>query len=456
MRASFDLDTVEKRLDEGDTVEEIAAVLEVTARTVRNRLHAEGRPLQRQRRRDELQALLVDSVWLHEQIVENSRTLRNVARELRVSTEEIRAALESFGIDHPLPRSKQPPKQPELGRDALQAAFDAGETVTSIARSAGLDRSGVRRAMRRQGVVNPRANDHVRPAVLDSQAWLHDRYIGGQATIDGLADELGVAPLTVRKALVRQGIQIGGPHPRGEIDADWLRDQYIVRRRSLSDIAAEVGVSAATIGRALSRAGLLRTRPTIEIDRDWLHEQWVLERRTAVDIAAQLGISDSTVSERVRGHQLVREASSSGLDPIWLAEQYVTEKRTLADIALEVGLSASTIRRQLRNPGIHRVRLSAAAIDCEWLRIRYVVKRQGVKEIGAEAGTSATTISRAVRLHELQRPPRPYGPLALSDPVWLRGRYIGDGATAGDIANELGLPTSAVRNALRRHSITRT
>jgi transposase-like protein len=218
MKASIDSDAVERRLKAGDTVEAIAADLGVTARTVRNHLNADGRPLQLQRRRKELQTLLLDPVWLHEQVVTNSRTVSIIARELRVPTEEVRSALESFGIDHPRRRDEQPPRQPELRRDALQASFDSGETVSSIARRAGVDRSGVRRAMRRQSVVNRHANDHTRPGVLDNPTWLHNRYIVEKATIVGLAAELGVAELTVRSALVRLGIQVQERQRGREID----------------------------------------------------------------------------------------------------------------------------------------------------------------------------------------------------------------------------------------------
>jgi len=155
------------------------------------------------------------------------------------------------------------------------------------------------------------------------------------------------------------------------------------------------------------------------------------------------------------------DASNGGARPLallsglWLAEQYVAKRHSMGDIGAEAGLRPSTIKGVLHNHGIRRVRRGPTDIDRDWLRTQYVVKRRGVKEIGVESDTSASTVSRAVSLHGLQRAGRRQGPLGLSDPAWLRGRYIGDGATADDIANELGVPTSAVRNSLRRHSITR-
>jgi AraC-like DNA-binding protein len=262
----------------------------------------------------------------------------------------------------------------------------------------------------------------------------------------------GVAPLTVRKARLRQGVELRESYPRLIIDSAWLRDQYIVQRRELDDICRDVGVSPATIGRAIQRDGLSRQQETIEIDRDWLHEQWVIQRRTIEDIASERDVSPTTVKRIIRRHRLARRTETD-VDAVWLGEQYGTKRRTIKDIGTEAGVSEAALRRAIKT---YRVKRGAsAAIDQDWLSIQYVVKRRGLNELGVEIGLSTATVFLAVQRYGLQRSARRHGPPALSDPVWLRGRYIADGATAGDIANELGFSLSTIRRALTRHSIRR-
>jgi DNA-binding CsgD family transcriptional regulator len=191
------------------------------------------------------------------------------------------------------------------------------------------------------------------------------------------------------------------------------------------------------------------------IDDAWLYEQWVVQHRTMRDIAAELAISRSTIRRAVRTHGLKRESALCDIDAAWLHEQYILNNRTARDIGLEVGMSVSAIRKRIEKHNLSRGGQSPDEIDRDWLRTQYVVKRRGLEEIADEIGVSTTTVFRAVARYELRRTFRRQGPLGLSDPDWLRGRYIGDGATVTDIANELGVSTASVRHALRRHRITR-
>jgi transposase-like protein len=145
-----DVGEVARRLDAGDSVNAIAADLGVTARTIRNRLHAAGLPLASTRSRQRRRSLLADPSWLRRQHVDEGLSAWAIGRELEVSTAEVRATLERFGIE-------RPPVNPHLTADALRTAFADGATVTSIARTAGVDRATVRAALRRNGIENPLA-----------------------------------------------------------------------------------------------------------------------------------------------------------------------------------------------------------------------------------------------------------------------------------------------------------
>lgn len=132
-----DVDEVARRLDAGERVTAIAADLGVVPRTIRDWLHAAGLPLASTRSRQRRRSLLADPSWLRRQHVDEGLSAWAIGQELEVPTAEVRATLERFGI-------KRPPAHPQLTADALRTAFAGGETVTSIARIAVVDRATVR------------------------------------------------------------------------------------------------------------------------------------------------------------------------------------------------------------------------------------------------------------------------------------------------------------------------
>ena len=122
MALVLDLDEVELRLEAGEKMDAIAADLGVTPRTIRNRLHAADRPLATERRRLLLQqGRLVDPDWLREQYVEQAHSPSLIAEVLSMSTAQVVATLDLFGIE-------RPPVYPELTGPALRSAFAGDET----------------------------------------------------------------------------------------------------------------------------------------------------------------------------------------------------------------------------------------------------------------------------------------------------------------------------------------
>ena len=169
-------------------------------------------------------------------------------------TAEVRVKLGSLAIT-------RPPARPELTAEALRAAFASGATVTSIARTTGVDRSTVRAALRRHNMVNPHADRYRRRAELDDAEWLRARYIDARMPIRAIADELGVADNTVARALTRHGVPRRRQADRfGGIDPDWLRKRYVDDGRTVVEVAHEAGISKATAIRAIVKHGLVGQR----------------------------------------------------------------------------------------------------------------------------------------------------------------------------------------------------
>jgi DNA-directed RNA polymerase specialized sigma24 family protein len=148
----------------------------------------------------------------------------------------------------------------------------------------------------------------------------------------------------------------------------------------------------------------------------------------------------------------------------------------VADIAERTGVSPQTVRRALAfhnirqhaNPARRPSRASdtprrphphadlPGGIDPAWLRVEYIRKHRTLGEIAKLAGVSVTTAHKAIIAHGLARSPVRRSRNALKDAAWLRIRYLDEHATAGDIANELDVPVSAVRTALRREGVRRS
>jgi hypothetical protein len=150
---------------------------------------------------------------------------------------------------------------------------------------------------------------------LDDPVWLGRRHHEDGVSVQGIADELGVAAETVVARLERHGVEVRRPADRREerlaaVDLDVVRVRHHRDGESVNRIASALGVRPRDL-RALMLDGGVE----------------VLSRRQLAD----------------RGRLADRE---------WLAGRYLADMRTLEEIGKEVGVSASTVGRWLVRHGI--------------------------------------------------------------------------------------------------------
>jgi hypothetical protein len=92
-------------------------------------------------------------------------------------------------------------------------------------------------------------------------------------------------------------------------------------------------------------------------------------------------------------------------------------------------------------------------IDPDWLRERFKMPGATAREIAAEIGHHPSTVSsHAHRLGIRLRAPWP--DRSEYDEAWLRRRYVDDRAKISDIAAEAGVDYSVVQKAIGRYGLT--
>jgi AraC-like DNA-binding protein len=145
-------------------------------------------------------------------------------------------------------------------------------------------------------------------------------------------------------------------------------------------------------------------------------------------------------------------------DVDWLRRRYLGQGPSVADVAAHLGCTARTMYKALKTAGIPRrgaVRVHPVLTDHDSLRRRYLVEDPSIHELAARVGCQTITVRRALadasitlrRRHYRRRFP------SLDDQAWLRGSYVDETATLGDLASEIGCSITAVRQALLRADI---
>jgi transcriptional regulator with XRE-family HTH domain len=86
--------------------------------------------------------------------------------------------------------------------------------------------------------------------------------------------------------------------------------------------------------------------------------------------------------------------------------------------------------------------------DASFLRRRYVIEGQSASEIADDCGVTSSTVSRWLDRHDIRRDPR------YRDREWLYDQYVEQGRRQQDIADDCGVTKSTISHWLSRHGIT--
>jgi uncharacterized protein YjcR len=153
-------------------------------------------------------------------------------------------------------------------------------------------------------------------------------------------------------------------------------------------------------------------------------------------------------------------------DEEWLREQYCERKQSTPEIANNCGVSPSTVASWLERHGIEMRTLSEERAqgevsqlhDEEWLREQYCDQERSAVDIADELNLSHSTVRNWLNRHGIERRDRHSAhadgdiePLRSKD--WLQREYWKKGRTATDIGEELGVHGSTVNRWFERHGI---
>ena len=252
-------------------------------------------------------------------------------------------------------------------------------------------------------------------ALLDDPVLLAGAY--RISTIAELAQQVGVSAATVRRALVRHGIDRlprnrNRRPPTAQMldDVEWLRERY--RTHTGVEIAAELGTTPRTVYAAMARHGIERRsepgilqlrRPQLA-DPTWL--KTAVERRSSSAVAEALGVSPGTVStayERVgidpasttqlyaRGHPLLRP-SPEQLRTAWHTED------SFRGVGRQLGIAPNTAAVWLAEIGIFAGTTPALSHS---VLIDTIRRRWSQRRIAAEHAVSITTVRIELHRHDL-------------------------------------------------------
>ena len=252
-------------------------------------------------------------------------------------------------------------------------------------------------------------------AILDDPDVLRDAY--RTASLAEIADRIGVSTATVRRALIRHGIDRlprnrnrRPPSARVLDDPAWLRERY--RTQTAVQIATELGVASRTVYAAMDRHGIeRRTEPgALKLRRPQLSDTgWLgsaVDRGSSRAVAAELEVSAGTVTtayERAgidpasstrfyeRGHKK-RRPTADELRAAWHAEG------TLRGVGQRFGIASTTAAVWLAEVDVFIN--PTPALPHSYL-VSAIRNRWPITRIAAEHAVSVVTVKVELHRHGL-------------------------------------------------------
>lgn len=205
-------------------------------------------------------------------------------------------------------------------------------------------------------------------------------------------------------------------------------------------------------------------------DKGWLMDEYVRKEQTTAEIAEHCGCCSSTIENWLDKYDIEtrgpnrKPADERLLDPDWLRKQYVGKSRVMADIADECGCAHGTIGKWLDRHGIDKRRTGPQVqylqlADKDWLHKQYIEREKCVVKIANECGCGKTTVVKWLDEHNIEtRTNTPDPPdERLTDPEWIRERYVERKWSTKDIAKECNCSDSTAFRWVKKHGVdTRT
>jgi DivIVA domain-containing protein len=157
---------------------------------------------------------------------------------------------------------------------------------------------------------------------LDDPESLRRAYVDEGLSLSTIAEEAGCSDATVRRVLLRLGIEIrrSGPVPIKELrDVGWLRAR-VEEGSTVKELADFLGCAESSVRSSLHWAGIdlatARQRPAALRDPEFLARAYVTERRSVRSIAEELGCNKDAVLLALRTHGLpIRARGRAGKHP---------------------------------------------------------------------------------------------------------------------------------------------
>jgi hypothetical protein len=161
--------------------------------------------------------------------------------------------------------------------------------------------------------------------ILDQQTRDHigTLYFDQHRPMRAISRELTLSHQLVSRTLDELRPQRPPALRKHSVDPAWLAEQYLTQRRTLNDIAAQTGMSPVTLatrareakiplrGRGgASHADYIRRGPEYDIDPVWLADEYLTKQRSLPAIANQLGVDYSVVAHAARKHRIPRRSRS--------------------------------------------------------------------------------------------------------------------------------------------------
>ncbi|SFD14669.1 Clp protease N-terminal domain-containing protein [Streptomyces aidingensis] len=301
---------------------------------------------------------------LRELWADRSITVLEIGKTLGASDNTVWQWARQLGLP---PRAKPPGARFAESRERLEELLEEGRSVTEMARELGvsdqsvlnwIERIGATRpgrAPRQQPVTEGEAQQagelggpRSRPATTLDQAMprLRELWADG-ARVRDIAAELGVTPVTVHRWAAKAELP---PRRSGRDSADARRrlgELWADPDRSPTSIAEELGISRVTVHKWAQEEGLPPRQAARRADQlDKVAEMWADQERTVRSIAAELGVALPTLRRRVaelglpprRARRMPKlEQSEARLRALW------ADGRGIAEIAEELGVTRETV-----------------------------------------------------------------------------------------------------------------